>query len=251
MEQQEIRNEENYVLEINNLKKSYGKHLVLDDINIKVKYGEVFGLIGSNGIGKSTTIKCISSIIPFDEGEIKIDGHDIKKEEREAKMSLGLTNDESSSYTLMSAKEYLSFIASLFKVDNETFKNRYNELMEKFELKKDEDKLIKDYSRGMKQKVSIIASLIHEPKLWILDEPLVGLDINMAELLIEEIVKYKEKGNTVFLTSHNIDVIEKICDRVVFLNNTKLSRIYERSELNDSNFSLVEEFRKLNNSNNE
>lgn len=239
--------EKEIVLEINNLHKSYGNTLILDNISLKVYKGEVFGFIGSNGIGKSTTIKCISSIIPFDGGEIKIANHDIKKEERKAKFNFGLTNDESSSYTLMSAKEYLSFIASIFKVKKGVFTERYNYYMNEFDLKKDENKLIKDYSRGMKQKVSIIAALIHEPKLWILDEPLVGLDINMADLLIKEIINFKNRGNSVFLTSHNIDVVEKICDRVVFLNNTKLSRVYDSNDFSNPSFSLIDEFRRLNN----
>ena len=164
-------NDEDYILKVDHLNKKYGDKIVLKDLSFNVKKGEIFGFIGSNGTGKSTTIKCLTNIVNYDSGDIIINGFSLDKNPIDAKKSFGLIMEEPCVYEDMSGKEFVSFTASIYGVNKETFETRYEELVSKFDMKNDMNKLIKFYSHGMKQKVAMIASLIHEPKLWILDEP--------------------------------------------------------------------------------
>lgn len=236
---------EKNVLEVRDLHKFFGKKEVLKGISFDVKAGEIFGFIGCNGTGKSTTIKCITNIINFESGSITVGGHDIVSDAVEAKRVFGLILDECNAYEEMSGKEFVSFIASIYKVSKEDFIKRYEDLTVRFAIAEDMDRLIKFYSHGMKQKVSTIASLIHEPDLWILDEPLTGLDIITVKTLVDYMKEYKKRGHSIFLTSHNIDIVEKICDRVVFIDKGQILNTYDLNAKHDSNFSLEEEFFKL------
>lgn len=238
-------NDEDYILKVDHLNKKYGDKIVLKDLSFNVKKGEIFGLIGSNGTGKSTTIKCLTNIVNYDSGDIIINGFSLDKSPIDAKKSFGLIMEEPCVYEDMSGKEFVSFTASIYGVNKETFETRYEELVSKFDMKNDMNKLIKFYSHGMKQKVAMIASLIHEPKLWILDEPLTGLDIITVKELIDYMKDYREKGNSIFLTSHNIDIVEKICDRVVFIHKGKILNTYDLHSDLKKGFSLSDEFFKL------
>lgn len=233
---------ENNILEVRDLVKSYGEKKVLQGLTFTVGKGEIFGFIGCNGTGKSTTIKCIASIINFDSGSIAIDGHDIVSDPLAAKREFGLVLDDCIAYEEMSGREYVAFIASVYRVKQSDFSARYEELTTRFGLTEDMNRLIKFYSHGMKQKVSMIASLIHEPELWILDEPLTGLDIITVRTLIDYMKEYRERGHSVFLTSHNIDIVERICDRVVFIDGGLVRREYDLRTQKDPGFSLEREF---------
>ena len=214
-----------YVIEIKDLFKSYGKKEVLKDLNLKVKKGEVFGFIGKNGIGKSTTIDCIVGLKDFDSGHILICGKDNVIDSLDTKMMIGYVPSEPVTYENMTGNEYLQFIASAYNMIQASFNKNYDFLVKKFNMNTiDMNRKIKEYSHGMKQKICLMASLIHNPKIWILDEPTVGLDIMVYEVLVKMI---KDFGKTVFITSHNIDLVSKVCDRVAIINDGKVVELID------------------------
>lgn len=207
-------------ISIKDLYKSYGKKQVLKGINLEVIEGELIGFIGRNGVGKSTTIDCMIGAKKFDKGTILVDGFDIRKNPLEAKYSYGYVASEPTCYEEMTGLDYLEFIASIYGLSEGEFKNNYKYLCNRLQLNLEElNNQIADYSHGMKQKLCLAASLLHSPKIWILDEPTVGLDIMAVEELKKMMREYANHGNTVFVTSHNIDFVSKICDRVAIINN--------------------------------
>lgn len=207
-------------VEISHVDKSYGKKQVLKDLNLQAYAGEVFGYIGKNGIGKSTTIDCRIGAKPFDKGEILLNGYDIKKEPLDAKASFGYVASEPNCYGVRTGWEYLDFIASIYKVDESDFEKNVAYLSKRLALS-DEDlkKKTDGYSHGRKQKLCLIGSLLHKPDIWILDEPTVGLDIRGVAALTSRRKEYAKAGRLVFLTSHNIDLVSSLCDRVGIVNN--------------------------------
>ncbi len=220
------------ILKITNLVKYYSSdEPVIKRLSLEVKKGEVFGFIGPNGAGKSTTIKCITGILPFEEGEITINNLDILQEPLDAKRSFGYVADNQAVYEEMTGREFVEFIASVYGL-KENFKHLFEELVKRFNMSHAIDQYISNYSHGMKQKVCIIASLIHEPNLWILDEPLTGLDISSAMQLKNTIIDYKKKGKSVLLTSHNIDSVEKLCDRVAIIIKGEIKTIIDMKDFN-------------------
>ncbi len=234
------------MIEIYSLSKSYSNSNVkaVDDLTIDNISGEIFGFLGPNGAGKSTTIKCLTGIIPFEEGNIKICGYNIKDNPIEAKKCIGYVPDEHIVYEKLTGMEYLKFIADVFSVDSVRREELIGIYLEKFEMKDKIDRLISSYSHGMKQKLSIIAALIHEPKVWVLDEPLTGLDPKSAYILKEIMREEADKGNTVFFSSHVLDVAEKICDRIGIINKGKLIAVCTIKELKErrSDMSLEDFF---------
>lgn len=207
-------------IEISNLCKSYGKKEVLKGINLQVYEGELFGFIGRNGIGKSTTIDCMIGAKKFNSGTIKIAGFDITKDPLAAKYIFGYVASEPTCYEVMSGYDYLEFIASIYGVGEASFSKNYKYLVERLKLSDDElNNPIANYSHGMKQKLCLAASLLHNPDIWILDEPTVGLDIMAVEEIKKMMREYADHGKTVFVTSHNIELMAKICDRVAIINN--------------------------------
>lgn len=217
-----------YVIEIKDLYKSYGRKDVLKGLNLNVKKGEVFGFIGKNGIGKSTTIDCVVGLKEADDGHILILGKDVKTQALEAKSMIGYVPSEPITYEMMTGNEYLQFIASSYNMLQNSFTQNYNFLMKKFGLNTiDMNRKIREYSHGMKQKICLMASLIHNPKVWILDEPTVGLDIMVYEVLLKMIKDFATYGKTVFITSHNIDLVSKVCDRVAIVNDGKVVNLID------------------------
>lgn len=223
------------VLEIKDLHKSYGKKEVLTGINLVVGKGQIVGLIGKNGIGKSTTIDCVTGSKIYDSGEILINGQKIEDNPIEIKRTFGYISSEPCLYETMTGYEYLSFIGSVYKVGGSEFPAKVEELRRSFDLtENDLSAKIKGYSHGMKQKLSLIASLVHDPDLWILDEPTVGLDIMVYHNLIKYMARFVEDGRSILITSHNLDFIGKICDRVDIINNGIIFRsidLHEQEEL--------------------
>lgn len=212
------------VLEVNALKKKYNKNadFTIKGVSFKIEAGEIVGMVGRNGAGKSTTIKSITGLIPFEEGEIKICGYNIDSEPIEAKKRFGYVPDVSMAFDKMTGMEYLNFIGDIYKVDKVKREAQIKELDDCFKLNEALGRLISSYSHGMKQKISVMASLLFEPKLWILDEPLTGLDPQTSSGLKKYMLSYAKKGNTVLFSSHNLDVVEKICTRVLFINKGEL-----------------------------
>lgn len=213
---------------VSGVHKSYGDHEVLKGIDFTVHRGEIFGLLGRNGVGKSTTIDCIIGAKEFDDGEIKIYGLDIEEYPIEAKSLYGYVPSEPLLYDQMTGYEYLQFIASAYGVGEESFQKNVDFLDSRFELGQDAlRRPIGGYSHGMKQKCGLMASLLHNPRLWILDEPTVGLDVMAYETLLQMMKQYAARGNTIVVTSHNIDLIADVCSRVAIINDGKVATLID------------------------
>ncbi len=230
METQYIPQEERnkITISIADLHKSYGKKDVLLGLNLEVYEGELFGFIGRNGIGKSTTIDCMIGSKKFSKGKITLKDFNIKTNPIEAKASFGYVASEPICYEEMTGYDYLEFVASIYGLSEVDFDKNYKYLSNRLQLKlEDLTHPIADYSHGMKQKLCLIASLLHSPKIWILDEPTVGLDIMAVEELKKMMREYANHGNTVFVTSHNIELVAKICDRVAIINDGKVAALYD------------------------
>ena len=212
------------IVEIKDLSKKYGKaeNFAVEGVNIECFSGEIVGLLGKNGAGKSTTIKCLTGYFSFNSGEISICGNDIKANPIEAKKNLGYVPDNRAMFEKMTGIEYINFVADLHQTPVEDREARIEEMQKMFKLGDKIYSLISSYSHGMKQKVCLMASLIHRPKLWLLDEPLTGLDPQTSKALHAYMNKYKEEGNTVLYSSHNLDAVEKNCDRVYIINKGKI-----------------------------
>lgn len=221
------------MLRIKHLTKSYAKSTVkaLDNLNLELKEGEIFGFLGPNGAGKTTTIKILTGILPFEEGSVSINGHDIKTDAIAAKMNFGYVPDSHIIYDKLTGREYVDFMADIYGVDLQTRKERAEKLLKKFSLTDSFDAAIKTYSHGMKQKISIIGALIHNPKLWVLDEPMTGLDPNSSFELKELMREHCNEGNTVFFSTHILEVAEKICDRIGIIVKGKLVMVGSVAEI--------------------
>ena len=232
------------MLEIKNLTKKYGESTVkaVDDFSITLKPGEIFGFLGPNGAGKSTTIKSLVGIYPFQDGDILIDGVSIKTNPLEAKMKIGYVSDNHAVFERLTGCEYINHIANLYKVNKEDAEARTKRLLEIFKLEEAFHRPIKSYSHGMKQKISVIAALVHNPKLWVLDEPLNGLDPQSSYQLKKVMKQHAEEGNTVFFSSHILDVVENLCDRCCIIKKGKLQGVYDLTELRAEGRSLEEIF---------
>ena len=230
-ESSEEKNAENVkipAISIKGLHKSYGAKKVLKGLDLDVYEGELFGFIGKNGIGKSTTIDCVIGSKKFDEGTITLDGYDIVDEPIEAKYTFGYVASEPSCYEVMTGYDYLEFVASIYQISEGDFVRNYHYLCGRLNL--DEAELanpVFNYSHGMKQKLCLIASLLHNPKIWILDEPTVGLDIMSVEEIKKMMREYANHGKTVFVTSHNIELVAKICDRVAIVNEGQVKSLID------------------------
>ncbi len=208
-------------LELRDFSKKYGmnKNYAVEKASFTVHGGEVFGFLGPNGAGKSTIIKSIVGIQPFTEGEIFVCGYNAKSQPVQAKSQIGFVPDHYALYERLTGREYLNYIADIYKVSKEDRDARIEEHVKLFELEDAIDSLIKTYSHGMKQKIAIIAALVHDPKVWILDEPLTGLDPQSIRQVKECMKRHAERGNIVFFSSHLIDLVEKLCDRIAIIQH--------------------------------
>lgn len=216
------------LLSIKNLHKSYGPKKVLKGLDLEVYEGELFGFLGKNGAGKSTTIDCVIGSKRFDSGSIILNGYDVKTEPIAAKYSFGYVASEPACYEVMTGYDYLEFVASIYQISEGDFMQNARYLCGRLSL--DEAELanrVCDYSHGMKQKLCLVASLLHNPDVWILDEPTVGLDIMAVEELKKMMREYANHGKTVFVTSHNIELMSALCDRVAIINEGKVAGLYD------------------------
>ena len=220
-------------LVLKNFTKRYGKSDVyaVKDANLEVNAGEVFGFLGPNGAGKSTIIKSIVGIQTITGGSITACGYDVQTQPVEAKSQIGFVPDHYALYEKLTAREYVNYIADLYGVPVEVRNERLNEYIKLFEFEAAIDNPIKTYSHGMKQKVTIMAALIHDPKIWILDEPLTGLDPNSIFQVKECMKNHAKKGNIVFFSSHIIDVVEKICDKIAIIKKGQIQCVKSIEEI--------------------
>lgn len=220
------------MIKIQNVSKSYKKgNKVVDNLNLEIKDGEIFGFIGQNGAGKTTTIKMITGILEIDEGDIFIDGKSITKEPVEAKKKFGLVPDSPDMFLKFSGIEYLNFIADCFNVSKEDRIKRIEDLSKEFEIYDELENKIESYSHGMRQKIVIIGVLLHNPKNWILDEPITGLDPKSSFDLKSLMKEHARKGNTVFFSTHILEIAEKLCDRIAIINKGKIIFVGTLDEL--------------------
>ena len=211
------------MIEIKNVSKSYvkGKKSV-DNLNLDIKDGEIFGFLGPNGAGKTTTIRMITGILDIDEGDILIDGMSIKTSPLEAKKKFGFVPDSPDMFLKLKGIEYLNFMADIYEISKEKRLKKIEEITKKFEIYDDLNNQIQSYSHGMRQKIVICGALLSEPKNWILDEPMTGLDPKSSFDLKEMMKSHAKSGKTVFFSTHVLEVAEKLCDRVGIINNGKL-----------------------------
>jgi len=211
------------LISIRNLKKRYGTgktaNQVLKGIDLDIYPGQIIGYIGPNGAGKSTTVKILSGIISDFEGDIKVLGYDLRTESIEVKKRIGYVPEIGALYDLLTPHEYLSFIGNLYGIDNETLESRIGHLLTFFGMSKHANQRMDTFSKGMKQKILITSGIINNPDILFLDEPLSGLDANAVILVKELLIRLAAEGKTVFYSSHLMDVVEKISDRIILINN--------------------------------
>ena len=229
-----------HMIKIKNFSKTYAGSTKksVDDLSLEVYDGEVFGFIGHNGAGKSTTIKSLVGIQSITEGSIEIEGYDVARQPLEAKLHMGYVSDNHALYEKLTGREYINYVADLYMVSEEDKKERIEKYVKMFKLEHAIDREIKSYSHGMKQKCMVISALIHNPKVWVLDEPLTGLDPTSSWQIKECMRQHADAGNIVFFSSHVIEVVEKICDRIAIISGGKLRRISTMEELKAEGVSL-------------
>jgi ABC-2 type transport system ATP-binding protein len=210
------------VISATGLSKHYQKTTVLKNIDLTIQAGEVIGYIGPNGAGKSTTIKILAGIIPDFEGDVNVLGYDIRKNSLEVKRKIGYIPENAALYETLTPMEYLLFIGQLYELDKKIAATRITELLQLFELDKNSEMRMTTFSKGMRQKVLLIAGLLHNPEIIFLDEPLSGLDANAVILVKEILLQLKKSGKTIFYSSHIMDVVEKISDRIIILQKGEI-----------------------------
>ncbi|WP_271810188.1 ABC transporter ATP-binding protein [Clostridium beijerinckii] len=211
------------MINISNITKSYnGNYNAVSNLNLEIKDGEIYGLLGPNGAGKTTTIKMITGIIAPTSGKIEINGIDISKEPVRAKEQFGYVPDSPDVFLRLSGMEYLNFMADVYGVSKENRLLRIKEISKRFEMDLALGDKIHSYSHGMRQKIVLMGVLIHKPKVWILDEPMTGLDPKSAFTLKEMMREHADEGNTVVFSTHVLEVAEKVCDKVAIVNKGQL-----------------------------
>ena len=235
------------MLEIRNYSKSYGEgKKAADNVSLQVNSGDIFGFIGHNGAGKSTTIRAVVGVLDFTEGEILIDGHSVKNEPMECKRITAYIPDNPDLYENLTGIQYLNFVADVFDISVEEREERIKKYAEAFEITSALGDTISSYSHGMKQKVAIISALIHNPKLLVLDEPFVGLDPKATFTLKEIMHEMCENGTAVFFSTHVLDVAEKLCNKVAIIKQGRIIASGTMEELTEGH-SLEETFLEADN----
>lgn len=238
------------MLSVKNVKKSFngGKTFAVDDISFDVHSSEIFGFLGPNGAGKTTTIKMITGLLQLDGGSIEINGVDIEKNPIEAKRQFSFVPDSPEVFDKLKGIEYLNFLGDVYGVEVKDRMERIEKYGALFELENALNDPMMSYSHGMKQKIVLIGALLHEPEIFILDEPMVGLDPKSAFHLKEIMNEHCKKGKSVFFSTHVLEVAEKICDRIAIINKGKIiahGTIEELKHMTKNNESLENIFLEL------
>jgi ABC-2 type transport system ATP-binding protein len=233
------------MIRIINLRKQYGRLAAVDNLNIEVAPGEIFGFLGPNGAGKTTTIRVMMGILRASSGRVILGGHDVEQEPQQAKAIAGFIPDRPFIYEKLSGKEFLTFIAKLHRMESARLRRRIDELLEYFELANWQDELVEGFSHGMKQRLVLCAALVHEPRILIVDEPMVGLDPKGARTIKDLFRSLAKAGTTVFLSTHSISVAEEVCHRIGIIQKGHLiasgsmADIYRLTRGHDSNLEDV------------
>ena len=231
------------MLKIENLTKTYDGEKGIKDLTLHIKPGEIYGFIGHNGAGKTTTLKSVAGIIPYEKGNVLINGISIKDEPIKAKQVMAYIPDDPQIYDFMRGIEYLNFVADIYGIKNER-EERIKKYAEIFEMTDSLSEYISAYSHGMKQKLAVISALIHEPKLILMDEPFVGLDPKATHTFKEIMRELCDNGAAIFFSTHVLEVAEKLCDKVAIIKNGSLVKSGNMEEVKGDD-SLEEVFLEL------
>lgn len=207
------------IITIRQLNKQYGEKVVLKGIDLDIYPGKIIGYIGPNGAGKSTTVKILTGIIQDYTGEVMVFGKNLRENILDVKSKVGYIPELAELYDLLTPREYLSFIGKLYHLEDNVIEDRTRKMLDSFSLLNNIDQRMDSFSKGMKQKVLITSGLLHNPSIVIMDEPLSGLDANAVILVKELLQALKQEGKTIFYCSHMMDVVEKVSDRIVLINN--------------------------------
>jgi ABC-2 type transport system ATP-binding protein len=213
---------DNPIIQIRNLAKSYSSKLVLKNLSLDIFRGQVIGYIGPNGAGKSTTVKILTGLIPDFEGEVLVNGINMAHDPQEIKKSIGYVPENAEIYDVLTPMEYLDFIGKLYGMEEPLLHDRAKKLLTAFGLAANTEDRMDTFSKGMKQKVLLIAGIIHNPSIIILDEPLSGLDANAVIMIKELIMRLSKEGKTIFYCSHMMDIVEKVADRILLINKGEI-----------------------------
>ncbi|MBI5019841.1 MAG: ABC transporter ATP-binding protein [Ignavibacteriales bacterium] len=213
------------MIQISKLTKRFGNFTAVNDLSINIGTGEFYGFLGPNGAGKTTTIKMMTGLFIPTSGSIVVDGYDILKQPLEAKHKIGYIPDQPFLYEKLTGREFLYFSAGLYSVDHDKATKKIKELLELFEIGSWIDQRTENYSQGMRQRVVIAAALLHEPRVLVIDEPMVGLDPRSAHIVKTTFKEKSKKGITIFMSTHSLPVAEELCDRIGIIKDGRL--IYE------------------------
>jgi ABC-2 type transport system ATP-binding protein len=219
------------MLQLKNLTKKFGSFVAVDNLSLEVKSGEFFGFLGPNGAGKTTTIKMIAGLIQPTSGEIYICGVNALKEPEKAKSYLAYVPDQPFIYEKLTGREFLYFVGGLFKMKKSDIKEKVDFLVDHFEIGRWIDRRVEEYSQGMKQRVIIASAFLHEPKIIVIDEPMVGLDPRSARIVKDTLKQKSKEGVTIFMSTHSLEVAEELCDTIGIIKDGKLIAKFEAKEL--------------------
>jgi ABC-2 type transport system ATP-binding protein len=219
------------LIETEHLVKRFGDKVAVDDVTFQVFGGEVFGFLGPNGAGKTTTIKMIVGLLTPTSGTVKVGGYDVQVQPLPAKAASGYVPDTPNLYAKLTGREMLRFVGDLYQLDRAQTTRRIDELLRLFDLSQASDDSIDSYSHGMQQKTALAAALMHDPKVLVLDEPTVGLDPKSARLIKDILRQMAERGSAVFLSTHILEIAERMCDRIGIINKGKLIAVGTMDEL--------------------
>jgi ABC-2 type transport system ATP-binding protein len=229
-------------IEVENLRKVYGSKAAVDGLSLTVPCGSFFGFLGPNGAGKSTTIRMLTGLIPPTSGSIKLLGMPLPEQELEIKRHIGLVPDESLLFDRLTGAEFLEFVGRMYGLARPVARERSGELLTLFELSEQPRKLIAEYSKGMRKRVAMAASLIHRPQLFLMDEPFEGVDAVGARLMKDILLDQVRHGATIFLTSHVLEVVERLCDRVAIIHEGRIVREGAMQDLRTGSETLEDVF---------
>ena len=230
------------MIHMQNVSKIFGKDFkAVDNLNLDIHEGKIYGFLGPNGAGKTTTLKMLTGILAPDEGSISINGFDIVEESTEAKKQFAFVSDDPDMFLKLKGLEYLRFVGKVYGVEGVELKEAIFHYSKLFEMDRVLNDRIESYSHGMRQKINVIGALIHKPKIWILDEPLTGLDPKSSHMLKSMMREHADKGNIVLFSTHVLEVAEKVCDHVFIINKGKIIFDGGLNELKDKKDNSLED----------
>lgn len=227
-------NPNTYLIQTQDLVKRFGEKTAVDQVKFQVSAGEVFGFLGPNGAGKTTTIKMIVGLLQPTSGSVEVAGFDLQEQPLQAKAVCGYLPDTPNLYPKLTARELLRFVGDLYEINNKQIERRSQEMLNLFELADAADDPIDTYSHGMQQKTALASALLHDPKVLVMDEPTVGLDPRSARLIKDILRQLAERGAAIFLSTHILEIAERMCDRIGIIDDGKLIAVGTMQELRAS-----------------